>query len=66
LNPGGLPITQLRVPFLSYTAIENADNLENWTVEIEGVAPTMNLRVLEKDGKLTAGWFPKGTLLRVL
>jgi len=66
LNPGGLPVTRLRVPFLSYTTIENADNLENWTVEIEGVAPTSNLRVFAKDGTLTAGWFPKGTLIQML
>lgn len=65
LNPDGLPVTQLRVPFLTYSSIENAGNLENWTVEIEGVTPTSNLRVLAKAGALTAGWFPKGTLLRV-
>ena len=65
LNPGGLPVTQLNVPFLAYTAITGAENLANWTVEVAGVSPTVNLRVRASNGKLVAGWSPKGTLIRV-
>lgn len=66
LNPDGLPVTQLNVPFLTYTTLEGAGNLADWTVEVEGVSPTVNLRVQAKDGTLTAGWFPKGTMIRVM
>lgn len=66
LNPDGLPVTQLNVPFLTYTTLEGAGNLADWTVEVEGVSPTVNLRVQAKDGQLVAGWFPKGTMIRVM
>jgi autotransporter-associated beta strand protein len=66
LNPGGVPVTQLNVPFLAYTTITGAENLADWTVEVAGVAPTVNLRVRAANGKLVAGWSPKGTLIRVL
>ena len=65
LNPGGLPVTQLNVPFLAYTTITGAENLANWTVEVAGVSPTANLRVKAANGQLVAGWGPKGTLIRV-
>jgi len=66
LNPDSLPTTELRVPFLAYSAIGSAGNLTSWTVEAEGAAPNSNLRVVVRDGTLVAGWFPKGTLLRVM
>ena len=65
LNPGGLPVTQLNVPFLAYMALTGAENLANWTVEVAGVSPTANLRVKAANGQLVAGWGPKGTLIRV-
>jgi autotransporter-associated beta strand protein len=65
LNPSGLPLTQCRVPFLAYAALEGKENLTGWTVEIEGVAQTANLRVFAKDGRLVAGWAPRGTMIRL-
>ena len=65
LNPGGVPVTQLNVPFLAYTTLTGAENLANWTVEVAGVPATANLRVKAANGKLVAGWSPKGTLIRV-
>lgn len=65
LNPGGLPITQLSVPFMTYAAIEQSKNLENWSVDAEGCAPSTSLRVRALGGTLVAGWAPLGTLLEV-
>ena len=65
LNPGGLPVEQLNVPFLAYTTLAGGENLSNWTVEAVGSPATSKLRVQAKDGKLVARWSPPGTLIRV-
>jgi len=63
LNPGALPVSELNVPFLSYVTIDGAENLANWSVEVEGVPASDNLRVRAKDGILVAGWAPRGTFI---
>ncbi len=65
LNPDGLPVEQVTVPFLSFSTIEGAENLVSWTVEVEGAAGSDNLRVRVKDGVLVAGWAPPGTVILI-
>ena len=63
LNPEGLPVEDLNVAFMSYSSIEGIENISNWTVEVDGVEPTDDLRVKASNGVLSAGWAPAGTLI---
>jgi autotransporter-associated beta strand protein len=65
LNPNNLPREQLGVPFLSFGTLEGGTNLVNWTVEVAGYSATKNMRVLARNGTLTACWAPQGTLIRL-
>ena len=65
LNPNNLPREQLSVSFLSFGTLVGDTNLVNWTVEVAGYSATKNMRVLARNGTLTACWAPQGTLIRL-
>ncbi len=65
LNPEGLPIEELNVPFMAYSTIEGIENISNWTVEVAGVEATDYLRVKARNGVISARWTPPGTVIIV-
>jgi autotransporter-associated beta strand protein len=63
LNPLGLPADEIDVPFMSAASFEGSINLADWSVEVEGVASSLHLKVREKNGTLVAGWAPLGSVI---
>ena len=63
-NPDGLPGGQVNVTFAEVTgSIIGAQNLADWTVDIEGVpSDSANYRVRLQGKRLVAGFAPRGTL----
>jgi autotransporter-associated beta strand protein len=65
-NPGGLPGPQIQVALAEVSGeIVGEGNADLWSVEIEGVAPSVNYRLRVVGTQLVAGYAPQGTLISV-
>ena len=66
LNPENLPGSKIHSVFATVAGgVSASDNLRAWTVEVDGVAPSVNYRVRVFGTQLVAGYAPQGTLIRV-
>ena len=65
-NPGGLPGRGIQVALAVVAGvISGAENAVFWTVEIEGVEPSVNYNLRVVDNQLVAGFAPQGTVISV-
>ena len=65
-NPAGSDRTTLNAPFMQVTgSVVGTFDPSKWTVIMEGVASTPNLRVRVTDGVAYARWAPMGTMIGV-
>jgi len=65
-NLGGVPGTQIQVVLATVSGtVSGLENAEDWTVEVEGVEPSVNYRLRVVDSRLVAGYAPKGTMISV-
>lgn len=65
-NLGGLPGREIQVVLADVAGvITGAENVDAWTVEIEGVEPSVNYNLRVVNNQLVAGFAPQGTLISV-
>lgn len=65
-NPGNVPGTQIQVVLAAVAGgIVGAENAELWTVDVEGVIPSINYRLRVIGSQLVAGYAPRGTAILV-
>jgi autotransporter-associated beta strand protein len=63
-NPDGLPAIAVHAVLADAAGgITGAEHAAFWTVEIEGVPPSVNHRLRADGNRLVAGFLPKGTLV---
>ena len=65
-NPDGVPGHMIQVTLASVAgAVVGKENAAAWSVEIDGVEPSVNYRLRVFGSVLVAGYSPKGTMLSV-